>query len=334
MESIQVDASSKIFQDNHRVNDLKLKLCANFTELNSLFGPNHQRGSNVISSQLSRRLTILIDSAAEIELNPDKFREISSKLSSVFSRLVLELIQAHYSTKQREHDFVRLVDSKGCSITNPALTDAVISLLIKLYKAAGQCSDTSFERNVLLKFLLKELSEFKHAKRQVRRVVQTLYKCSCFIITSREGAPGRLKLRSDLKNADELRRKHDTELIKLAQSERLRLPPESWAYILYGNSNPENISKVQSILDMNQGSATVDELEQAINRVGDKYNLEPVLGTLHDCNELINECLNRDTTVGDLSSWMSLNDVLTKLKHMKHLFIIRQCRERYQMVQF
>lgn len=274
-----------------------------------------------ISPQQTRRLLQLISSPTN---DPNCLDEIVRRASSVFNRLLLELIQAHYNTKQRERDFIRLINSRGCTILDPNLTNTVIDLLMRLKKAAGQCVDTSLERSVLIKFLLKELGECGHSKRQIEKVVQTLYRCSCFQVTRSDGVPGRLKLRGDLCNGDLLRQKHDIELIKLAQSNHIRLPPESWAYLLHRSSCSDSISRMQSILDKHLTPATVDELCVSIYKANDKYKIDQYLDNLRTIQDLFESVTRgRDNNRVD-----TVREIMQRLTQLRHLFGIRQCREK------
>lgn len=278
----------------------------------------------VLSPQLLKRLTTLTNLNLITSSDGGSIKNIVTKIASVINRLIMELNQVHYNTKQREQDFIRLVNSKGCSINDPSLTDEVLNLLLKIHKAADQCIDTSFEREVLIKFLEIELVNYNCTKRQLRRIVQTLYACSCFEIIEGSNRPGKLRLKDELSTFDELRLKHDLGLIKMAQAEYIRLPPESWSFILYGNSYPETTSKIQSILDKYQRPVEVSELEYTIKRVGDKYNLQSVLPELKRIQNLITECNKEDNS--KINHIERIDEILSILLNMENLFTIRQSR--------
>lgn len=275
-----------------------------------------------LSPQLENRLLHL----SEFKFSGHNDQEFVRHLTSVFNRLLLELIQAHYNTKQREQDLVRLINQKKCTISYPDLTDAVIDLLIELHKATEQCADTSFERNVLMKFLLKELRDHRYGKRQVGRVVQTLYRSSCFHVEEKIDAPGRLKLKKDLCNAEELRRHHDVEMIKFAQANGIRLSPESWVHLLCRHSYPDNLSRLQSLLDKHQTPVSVSELQLSMSKMGDKYGLSNFMRFLERIENLM-EVLSSKTVTIDPGI---LRDIMMNLVNIKPLFIIRQRRGRLQ----
>lgn len=271
-----------------------------------------------LSPQLRRRISHLIESTVNNDSQPT---EVVRRISSVFDRLLLELIQAHYNTKQREQDFLRLVKSRGC-IVRPDLIDVTLDLLLKLHKATGQCFDTSFERKILIKYLLKELEKRGFVKNQVERIVQTLYRCSFFHVISKDGDPARFKLKEELASPSEMRLKHDSELIKMAVANLIRLPPDSWAYLLYHSSNTSIISAMQSLLDKHQTEVSVKELQECIIKTGDKYGLD--LQYLQQIQDLIKSSNVEIGTVVDL---------LEKLLKLRPLFVLRQHRNAPTVIQ-
>ena len=310
----------------------------NWPLANFLYGQNHTNASNnplgrlalwlrvnidQVSPQQKRKLLQLITSTHFCSRSRPEFIR---RLATVFNRLLLELIQAHYNTKQREQDVIREVEQVGCSIHNPDLTDTVIQLLIKLYKAANQCTDTSFERKVLIKFLFKELGEQGAKQRQIEKIVQTLYRCSCFDVIVCEGASSRLKLKAEFRNEFDLRQQHDTEIIKIATSHQIRLPPERWAYLLTERSNADSVSRMQSILDKCQNPPTVEELQTAISKVGDKYNLNRYLNNLRIIQELLDDNRESDSTSGERKIVL----ILERLTNLTYLFSIRQSRGSFR----
>lgn len=286
-----------------------------------------------LSPQLSRRLTQLLSSFT----NPSSVPEIFTRISSVFQRLLLELIQAQFNTKQREQDFIRLVESKGCSIGNPELTDQIIELVIRLYKAAVQCSDTSFQRRNLIKYIMKELGPGqRHRQRHVERVIQTIYRCSCFHVTQQDNKPSKLKLKEHLYDANELRYQLDTELINMARAESIRLSPDSWAYLLHGRSTSENISRMQSILDKHISQVEVDELEAAVSKSGDRLGLTRFMGDLHGIQTMITELGSSLSIIRDDTNQVDhhhdnlqrATEIMERLLDLKFLFVVRQHRSR------
>lgn len=269
-----------------------------------------------LSPQLSKRLIGLIASSHE---HSERFIDFLRKIESFFHRLLVELIQAHYNTKRREQDVRKLICKSGCSIEHPALTDAVVEALIRLYDVTHDEIDTSYERSVLIRFLSNELGE--QNRNQLEKILQTFYRSSCFYITPGVDAPCRLRLKENIRSPYQLRQQHDAEMIKLAQSKGIRLSPESWAYLLHGRSSLDHISRIQSLLDKQRMTPTVGELRAAILEMGDQHRIQEYLGDLEDIEVRMIAMMGRqDPKQGEVV------EVLRLLARLKHLFVIRQLR--------
>lgn len=271
-----------------------------------------------LSPQLARKLQALLESSSRESLVPI---DLIHKISSVFKRLLIELIQIQYNTKQREEDAKRLFQAKNCTILDPNLSDLIINSLVRLYKA--NISDTSYERGVLIKYLMNEFrNEGYDNKKQVEKIIQTLYRCSCFDIMPMVGSPVRLKLKSELCSEIDVRLKHDFELIKLAHSNYIRLTPESWAYLLYRNCNQDLISRMQSLIDKDKNPPTVGELEHALSKTCDKYNIGSYIDDLKGLEFLIDQ-----GTTNSVDEALVCNSLM-RLTRLSNLFSIRQNRRR------
>lgn len=278
-----------------------------------------------MSPQLRRLLLHLLESTYIFDESRILF---VTRLSSVFKRLLIELIQAHSNTKQREVGFRRLVKGKGCTL-HPDLTDCVIDILIKLYNGSGQCDDTSFERKVLIKFCQNKLPRKyadKKSKTEVERVIQALYFSGCFHVTKGENQPSRYRLKDE--SYEEVRLKYDLKFIKLAQEEYIRLSPGSWAHLLYEpnseRSYPEAASRLQSLLDKHQIAPSFSELEHSMKRAGNICRLSHIdLENLSKIETLVQSCQK----VADFNIELeALDEAIQRLYQARGLFVLRQCR--------
>ncbi|XP_033643388.1 roquin-1-like [Asterias rubens] len=77
------------------------------------------------------------------------------------------------------------------------------------------------------------------------------------------------------RNYDALRREHDAQIVQIAMEAGLRISPEQWSSLLYGDLNHK--SHMQSIIDKLQTpasfAASIQELTIALQRSGDPGNL-------------------------------------------------------------
>lgn len=270
-----------------------------------------------MSQQLRRCLLHLLKSTYIFDESRIVF---VTRLSSVFERLLFELMQAHSNTKQRVDGFKRLVKGKGC-LLQPELTDRVIEILIKLYNE----SDTSFERKVLIKFCQKELPRKyadKKSKTEIEKVIQALYFSGCFHVTKGVNQPSRYRLKDE--SYEQVRLKYDLKLIKLAQEEHIRLTPKSWANLLYGPNSPEAESHLQSLLDKHQVAPSFSELEHSMKRAGNICRLSQTsLENLSKVEILLESCRKAADSNTTLEI---LDEAIQRLIQARDLFVLRQCR--------
>ena len=56
-----------------------------------------------------------------------------------------------------------------------------------------------------------------------------------------------MQLKEEYRTYESLRREHDAQIIKIAMEAGLRISPEQWSTLLYGN--PKRKSDMQSIID-------------------------------------------------------------------------------------
>lgn len=271
-----------------------------------------EENKNYISPQMLRRFAQFFN---HISNGDHKLNHI---IDSIVQRLTFELIQAHYNTKQREQNFVRLMDKLGCSIKEPKLTNIVIECLVNLFSAADQNSDSSFERNILVKYLMKNVEQAGFTKRQVEKVLQTIYRCSCFDIKRGDNSPSRLSLKPELNTFQKLRTKYETELIRLARDNCIFLGLDSWTYLLLRDSTSQTQAQLQSLIDREKSAVNLEDLETVIRENNDKLNLSEFLPILHRLRSSLQ------------SDKLEYNTLVALLNELIPLLTFRQTRNIYQ----
>jgi RING finger/CCCH-type zinc finger protein len=84
-----------------------------------------------------------------------------------------------------------------------------------------------------------------------------------------------MQLKEEFRNYDALRREHDAQIVQIGSEASLRISPEQWSSLLYGDT--AHRSHMQSIVDKFQTpesfGQSVNELILAIQRTGDPGNL-------------------------------------------------------------
>ena len=66
-------------------------------------------------------------------------------------------------------------------------------------------------------------------------------------VEKREDDSSLMQLKEEYRTYESLRREHDAQIIKIAMEAGLRISPEQWSTLLYGN--PKRKSDMQSIID-------------------------------------------------------------------------------------
>lgn len=126
-------------------------------------------------------------------------------------------------------------------------------------------------------FVVQKLeSTFPQAsKTSIGHVVQLLYRASCFIVSKRDGDSSLMQLKEEFRTYKSLRKEHDAQIVQIATEAGLRIAPDQWSALLYGD--PEHKSDMQSLIDKQQSpqsfGQSVQELMIALQRTGDPASL-------------------------------------------------------------
>ena len=143
------------------------------------------------------------------------------------------------------------------------------------------------------------------SKTSIGHVVQLLYRASCFKVTKRDGDSSLMELKEEFRTYESLRREHDTQIVQIATEAGLRIAPDQWSSLLYGDT--QHKSHMQSIIDKLQTPQSfgqgVQELVIALQRTGDPGQLgrlRPQLDTLTSI-ELAPAAATEETAAAD--SW-------------------------------
>lgn len=90
-------------------------------------------------------------------------------------------------------------------------------------------------------------------------------------MSKRECDSSLMQLKDEFRTYDTLRREHDAQIVQIATEAGLRIAPDQWSALLYGDSAHK--SHMQSIIDKLQTpqsfAQSVQELYIALQRTGD-----------------------------------------------------------------
>jgi RING finger/CCCH-type zinc finger protein len=94
-------------------------------------------------------------------------------------------------------------------------------------------------------------------------------------VSKREGDSSLMQLKEEFRTYEALRREHDAQIVQIATEAGLRIAPDQWSALLYGDTAHK--SHMQSIIDKLQTpqsfAQSVQELVIALQRTGDPGKL-------------------------------------------------------------
>jgi hypothetical protein len=187
---------------------------------------------------------------------------------SLGERTCIDFILHHQNPQQLTANLWSAVRSRGCQFLGPAMQEEVLKLILLALEDGSALS-----RKVLVLFVVQKLApQYPRAsKTSVGHVVQLLYRASCFKVQKREEESSLMQLKSEFRNYESLRREHDSQIIQIAMEAGLRISPEQWSSLLYGDI--QHKSSMQSVIDKLSTPASFSQAIQefliVLQRAGD-----------------------------------------------------------------
>ncbi|XP_038216269.1 roquin-1 isoform X2 [Zerene cesonia] len=271
-----------------------LKLCAN----NSI--------GNRLSRPMQRKLVTLLQCAITDEEGRGRAARAARSLGE---RSVTELILQHQNPQQLSANLWAAVRARGCQFLGPAMQEEVLKLVLLALEDGSALS-----RKVLVMFVVQRLEgDFPQAsKTSIGHVVQLLYRASCFKVSKRECDSSLMQLKEEFRTYESLRREHDAQIVQIATEAGLRIAPDQWSALLYGDTAHK--SHMQSIIDKLQTpqsfAQSVQELFIALQRSGDPAQLVVMSMPL---DRLASIDPSPDATS---PSWQTLAEIITAVKEV------------------
>ncbi|XP_058887889.1 roquin-1-like isoform X1 [Acipenser ruthenus] len=224
---------------------------------------------SVLSRPMQRKLVTLIH--CQLVEEEGRIRAMRAA-RSLGERTVTELILQHQNPQQLSSNLWAAVRARGCQFLGPAMQEEALKLVLLALEDGSPLS-----RKVLVLFVVQRLEpRFPQAsKTSIGHVVQLLYRASCFKVTKRDEDSSLMQLKEEFRTYEALRREHDSQIVQIAMEGGLRIAPDQWSSLLYGDQSHK--SHMQSIIDKLQTPASfaqsVQELTIALQRTGDPANL-------------------------------------------------------------
>lgn len=225
--------------------------------------------ASLLSRPMQRKLVTLVN--CQLVEEEGRSRAIRAA-RSLGERTVTELILQHQNPQQLSANLWAAVRARGCQFLGPAMQEDVLKLVLLALEDGSALS-----RKVLVMFVVQRLEpHFPQAsKTSIGHVVQLLYRASCFKVSKRESDSSLMQLKEEFRTYDALRREHDAQIVQIATEAGLRIAPDQWSALLYGDTSHK--SHMQSIIDKLQTpqsfAQSVQELVIALQRTNDPSNL-------------------------------------------------------------
>ncbi|XP_063698478.1 roquin-1 [Culicoides brevitarsis] len=260
----------------------------------------------LLSRPMIRKLVTLVN--CQLMEDEGKIRSLRAA-RSLGERTVTELILQHQNPQQLSTNLWAAVRARGCQFLGPAMQEEVLKLVLQALEDGSALS-----RKVLVMFVVQRLEPHFHqaSKTSIGHVVQLLYRASCFKVSKREGDSSLMQLKEEYRTYEALRREHDAQIVQIATEAGLRIAPDQWSSLLYGDTAHK--SHMQSIIDKLQTpqsfEQSVQELFIALQRTGDPANLS---GLRTHLNHLSGIDPVAENTVP------SLNECATTLDAVRHV---------------
>ncbi|XP_041090228.1 roquin-2-like isoform X2 [Polyodon spathula] len=263
---------------------------------------------SALSRPMQRKLVTLV--TCQLVEEEGRLRALRAA-RSLGERTVTELILQHQSPQQLSANLWAAVRARGCQFLGPAMQEDALKLVLLALEDGSALS-----RKVLVLFVVQKLeARFPQAsKTSIGHVVQLLYRASCFKVTKRDEDSSLMQLKEEFRTYEALRREHDAQIVHIAMEAGLRISPEQWSSLLYGDLAHK--SHMQSIIDKLQSpesfAKSVQELTIVLQRTGDPANLNRLSPHLE---LLANIDHNPDAAP---STWEQLEDVMVAVKTVVH----------------
>uniref|UniRef100_A0A3B5L9P1 RING-type E3 ubiquitin transferase n=1 Tax=Xiphophorus couchianus TaxID=32473 RepID=A0A3B5L9P1_9TELE len=263
---------------------------------------------SVLSRPMQRKLVTLVN--CQLVEEEGRVRAVRAA-RSLGERTVTELILQHQNPQQLSANLWAAVRARGCQFLGPAMQEDALKLVLLALEDGSALS-----RKVLVLFVVQKLeARFPQAsKTSIGHVVQLLYRASCFKVTKRDEDSSLMQLKEEFRTYEALRREHDAQIVHIAMEAGLRISPEQWSSLLYGDLVHK--SHMQSIIDKLQSpesfAKSVQELTIVLQRTGDPANLTSLRPHLE---LLANIDHNPDAPP---PSWAELESVMLAVKLVVH----------------
>ncbi|CAF0928869.1 unnamed protein product [Didymodactylos carnosus] len=191
-------------------------------------------------------------------------------------RIINDFLLHHQNPQQLTATLWSAVRARGCQFLGPAMQEEVLKLIL-----LALMDGSALSRKVLVLFVVQKLApQYPRAsKTSVGHVVQLLYRASCFKVQKREDESSLMQLKTEYRTYEKLRGEHDSQIIAIAQEQGLRISPEQWSSLLYGDTQHKRQLElvIEKLVTPDSFDKCIKELLTVLARGGDPYHLQRLI---------------------------------------------------------
>ncbi|KAL7668972.1 hypothetical protein ACOME3_009648 [Neoechinorhynchus agilis] len=244
-----------------------------------------------------RRLMTLINGIAKQPLPHEDssarliyFNNALRNCRSLIERLAIDFLMLYQNQTQITKSLWLAVRNRGCQFLGPAMQEETLKLVLV---ALGDGSALS--RKMLVLFVVQKLQPHfpRASKTSIGHVVQLLYRASCFKLQKRQEESSLMQLKEEFRTYEALRREHDAQIAQIAMDAGLRISPETWSILLYGDANHK----------------------YHMNAVIDRISRQPIQADDHQqCSSTSQQCSSTNAIIHP--GVQSFSQIISELKHV------------------
>ncbi|GMR41526.1 hypothetical protein PMAYCL1PPCAC_11721 [Pristionchus mayeri] len=294
--------------DKYLLQNIDESLCGMASYLRRI---ESERGGSVWSEVMSRTVQRKLVHLICLQLaEPSGRLRAARQARQIAERILCEAMQGSQNQQSLSHQLWTAVRTRGCQFLGPAMQEDVLNLILLTMSDRALIA-----RKTLVMYVVKRLSETypQTSKTCVGHVVQLLYRASCFHVLKREGESSLMQLKDEFTDYDSLRREHDAAIVKIANEVGLRIAPEQWSALLYGDH--DHRAHMQSVIDKLQTSESFTSSIEELRKMSEGDELmEKTVKELR-LLDILTRAIQADSKL-ETVDWMPLREILEALREL------------------
>uniref|UniRef100_A0AC35TIQ0 RING-type E3 ubiquitin transferase n=1 Tax=Rhabditophanes sp. KR3021 TaxID=114890 RepID=A0AC35TIQ0_9BILA len=269
--TVKLNESEEFGKERNRVDEVLVEMALQLKKIECEKGG--AIWSETLSTQIQKKVIRLI--SCQLMEQEGRFN-LLRHIKGLVERIIMEFSTKLQNSHTISNQLWTSVRQRGCQFLGPSMQDDILKLVCLALEKGAEIS-----RKNLVMYVVQMLSADypQISKTSVGHVVQLLYRASCFTVIKRDGESSLMRLKEEFRNYPGLRAEHDTQVVQIALEAKIRISPDQWSSLLYGDQDHK--SHIQSIIDRLLSpmsfSDAVNELIDLNSKNDDLLNLKGLL---------------------------------------------------------